>query len=585
MAENKIITEVEIKDKGTKQLKSLTQGLKDYNKEIDKNRDAQRGLDQLTGGSVTQFKNFTKSIKANFLALKGLVKGLGLFKTALIATGIGAIAVLVGAIAANWDKITKALNGATIASQNLAEETKKVADEEQRKLDALNSQDNILKLQGKTEKEILELKAQQTKQTITALEASIEAQKEVKRQQIATAKRGQEILSGILKFVAAPLTLILKQYDTIFGTNTMKIFDEAASLVFDPEKAGQEADEQLEKTEQNLARLKNSYAGYQLSLNKIESDNEKKRKEEADKKAKEEQERIDKANQEKLDAEIKYLEDKTKLEDEYFNSLLSKEQQEINAVRDKYFTLIQEANLYNEDASILEEAQRQALADIRKKYNDQEADERQKKEDEDREKRLKEIEEIKKFEEQKRQTREKTFDNAVMLAGEESKVGKALLLAKQILLAKQLILDAKEQISNAKKTVTNAKVNASASSTELAKGASKAAAAAPPPFNIPFILTFAATAAGIVSAMKSAVRSTKEAAAGAGASTGGGENIQAPVIPTSNPAFNIVGAGGANQLADAIAGQNQKPIRAFVVEQDVSSATQLQRQLKSRASL
>jgi|TARA_Y100000289_G_scaffold66140_1_gene81652 hypothetical protein len=587
MADKKAIIEVEIKDKGTKELKSLTQNLKDYNKELDKNRDAQRGLDNLTGGAISQFKAFRAQIKGNFVALKGLVKGLGAFKTALVATGIGAIVVLVGALAANWEKITKLLTGATIASQELAETTKAIADQEQRKLDALNSQDNILKLQGKTEKEILELKAQQTKQTITALEASIEAQKEVKRQQVATAKRGQEILSTILKFVSAPLTLIVAQIDAIFGSNYMKIFDDAASLVFDPEKIGEQADEELEKTEQNLARLKNSYAGYQLSLNKIQADNQKKREDELKK---------------QYDKELKLLQDKIKKEIE----LTDKGNKDVGAIRRDFFKRNfddSEASQlalseFERDAKIkeIEEssanaiAKRMALDEVNKFYDTQaeaiRIDNAAKRKAQAEKEAKEEQERIEELEEKKRQTREKTFDNAVMLAGEESKVGKALLLAKQILLAKQLILDAKEQISNAKKTVTNATVNAAASSTELAKGASKAASAAPPPFNIPFILTFAATAAGIVSAMKSAVRSTKEAAAEAGASAGGGgENIQAPVIPTSNPAFNIVGAGGANQLADAIAGQNQKPIRAFVVEEDVSMASQLARKIKNRASL
>ena len=121
------------------------------------------------------------------------------------------------------------------------------------------------------------------------------------------------------------------------------------------------------------------------------------------------------------------------------------------------------------------------------------------------------------------------------------------------------------------------------SGTELAKGASKAASAAPPPFNIPFILSFAATAVGIVSAMKSAVSATKTAAAEAGASGGGAANIQAPQVATSNPAFNIVGASETNQLATAIAGQNEKPVRAYVVEEDVSAMEKLVRKARNRA--
>jgi hypothetical protein len=110
-------------------------------------------------------------------------------------------------------------------------------------------------------------------------------------------------------------------------------------------------------------------------------------------------------------------------------------------------------------------------------------------------------------------------------------------------------------------------------------GANTALKSAPPPLN--FINAAAVVAAGIanVKSINATEIPTPPAATGA---TGGGGGVSIPIAP---PAFNIVGAGGVNQLATAIADQTEKPIRAFVVEQDVSSATQLQRQLKNRASL
>ena len=43
------------------------------------------------------------------------------------------------------------------------------------------------------------------------------------------------------------------------------------------------------------------------------------------------------------------------------------------------------------------------------------------------------------------------------------------------------------------------------------------------------------------------------------------------------PAFNVVGASGESQLADAIGGQMQRPARAYVVSNDVTSAQELDR--------
>lgn len=53
----------------------------------------------------------------------------------------------------------------------------------------------------------------------------------------------------------------------------------------------------------------------------------------------------------------------------------------------------------------------------------------------------------------------------------------------------------------------------------------------------------------------------------------------------SAPAFNIVGAGGQSQLAQAIAGQQQQPIKTYVVAGEVSTAQSLERNRITEASI
>lgn len=60
-------------------------------------------------------------------------------------------------------------------------------------------------------------------------------------------------------------------------------------------------------------------------------------------------------------------------------------------------------------------------------------------------------------------------------------------------------------------------------------------------------------------------------------SSGGGVGGQAPQ-------FNTVGASGTNQLAESIAGQNDKPSRAYVVATDVTTAQELERNRVGNAS-
>ena len=66
------------------------------------------------------------------------------------------------------------------------------------------------------------------------------------------------------------------------------------------------------------------------------------------------------------------------------------------------------------------------------------------------------------------------------------------------------------------------------------------------------------------------------AASGSAPSGGGG---------SQPPSFNIVGASETNQLADAIGGQAQQPVQAFVVANDVTTAQSLQNNIVEGATI
>jgi hypothetical protein len=196
------------------------------------------------------------------------------------------------------------------------------------------------------------------------------------------------------------------------------------------------------------------------------------------------------------------------------------------------------------------------------------------------------LDEDKAIEEQRIAQREATFQNAVTLVGAETKLGKALLLAKQLILAREFIMDAKATILKAKDAVANAAIKGSEAGVEVSGSVAKAANTAPPPFNIPFILTALLTGASIISAVKGAIGATKAAASAAGAGGGGGASVSTPqVSPSSPPAFNVVGASETNQLAGAIGSQTQQPVQAFVVANAVTTAQSLERNIVEGASI
>jgi hypothetical protein len=194
------------------------------------------------------------------------------------------------------------------------------------------------------------------------------------------------------------------------------------------------------------------------------------------------------------------------------------------------------------------------------------------------------------LEEQKRAEKEKTFNDLVAIAGAESKLGKAILIAKQALALKEMIMEAKATLFSAKQTVVKANVKASGAAVDSASGLAKTSSALPFPANIPLIIGYVAQAVGIIGAVKSAIGQTKSAAASVGASGGSGTEVSAPVAAVGSaaaapPDLTSVSGTGENQLANVIASQNQQPIQTFVVASEVTTAQSLERNIVDGATL
>jgi len=84
------------------------------------------------------------------------------------------------------------------------------------------------------------------------------------------------------------------------------------------------------------------------------------------------------------------------------------------------------------------------------------------------------------------------------------------------------------------------------------------------------------------------ITATQEPTAPSFATGGGGVSASTPTTisaPPQPPSFNVVGASDTNQLAEAIGGQTQKPVQAFVVSNDVSTAQEMDRNIIEGASI
>ena len=582
-----------LKDVNTKR-KRANDELKKATKNTTDNSAAMGFLDRQTGGMVSTLQGFTtgvggatKGMSALNLVMKASVFGLivtaiAAVTTALtnseegqnkfrrfftqITTVIGNVTDILGnfgnaimnVFTGKFKEAKESLDLATLGIKNFGEETRKeieVAGElADKRADADKMERKLLLERAEANRKVAALRE------IAADKENVSAADRIKAMKEAGAIE-EEITKKEIK--AARLRFEAKKTENSLAASTKEDLDEEAALqakLIELETA------RLRKQKALTAEITTSLREEKAERNRLINESKAKERELAT------------VQKEIRDATMTTEAEKRELElikiDEHYEKLIQK-------AKDNNLAF-DELEISQREARLAKEAEHKAIDDAKAK---EEAD-----------KKLADAKAIAdkeaQIEAQKRADREKTFDTAVMLAGEESKVGKALLLVKQVLLAKKMILDAKEQIQNAKKAVTNATINAAESGTEVAKGAAKSAAAAPPPFNIPFILSFAATAVGIISAVKSAVGATKSAAAKAGASGGSIPTIETPSIQATAPTIEPivpdaqgVGGGGINQLAQAIGGQQQQPIQAFVVSDNVTTAQSLERNIVEGASI
>jgi hypothetical protein len=215
--------------------------------------------------------------KDSFVQLGAVAKNaLSGIRAGIAATGIGLLVVALGTIVAYWDDIKSAVSGVSAEQAKLNEQTDANLLAQKAKYDAISGQDNILKLQGKSEREILKIKQTQIQAVIKATEAQLVQQEITKKAQVAAAKRNREILEGMITFITAPLQFVLKTID-LAGKALGKDFGlqkgltkGLATLVFDPEEVKEKADETIKETKNKLAQLKNEAAGFTLAIKEID---------------------------------------------------------------------------------------------------------------------------------------------------------------------------------------------------------------------------------------------------------------------------------------------------------------------------
>jgi hypothetical protein len=197
-------------------------------------------------------------------------------RAALVATGIGAFVVALGLVVAYWEDITELVSGVSAQQKDLLATQQASVKASEDSLAAISESENTLRLQGKTEKEILDLKIKGTEEVINGLEAQLISQKEIQKTQIETAERNKAILQGLVRLVTIPITAVLAAIDLAGKALGQNFGLEAgfsggiAGLVFDPEGVKKEGDAANKELESQLTKLRNQRDGFILTTRDID---------------------------------------------------------------------------------------------------------------------------------------------------------------------------------------------------------------------------------------------------------------------------------------------------------------------------
>jgi hypothetical protein len=459
-------------------------------------------------------------------------------KTAIGSTGIGLLVIALGAIYTYWDDIKEVVGGVSEEQKNLNELTNKNLEAEKQKLSTMGNQDNILRLQGKTEKEILQSKIRQTDEVIKATELSIKNAEITLQSQIEAEARNKKILTGFLEIIQFVPLQILKLVDLLgeaIGKNfnlASRFKDFATGLIFDPEKVKTEGEAAIKAQRDSLEKLKNDRAGFQIAINDIDKKNAEERAKAADEARKKEEEK-DKKYWEDYAKRLKEDRDRQIEEERSFNETIAGLRQTKNEQTDNEFVAFTEQYNKNFEASLAYELNaRQAFEDA--KFN----------------------------------IASQGLSLLSQISGKSKALATGILLLEKGLAISQVIVSASRSIAQAKANLaaTPAVIGVVPNPMYAVQAAATAKG---------IITTKIAAGISIAAILAQTIGKLSGGSVGGGSSSSGGGGGGGTSI--SAPSFNIVGQNPNNQLAQTIGAQQRQPIEAYVVSGNISSAQSLDR--------
>jgi len=557
--------------------------------------------------ALTQGINGLMEARDSFKQL-GIVAGNALkgIKSGLAATGIGLFVVALGTIVAYWDDIKAAVSGVSDEQKKLNKDAEKNAATAKETYENFQLQENSLRLQGKSEKEILKIRIERINGLIEEEAIRIKGLEQTSKLEIAAAERNQEIAKNIIRFgleasvmtlraLAAPFDLLIEGANKLSETlglgkiTTTNINAEITKLtqlgaevgskfLFDPAKVKADSDATIKEANKGLAQMKSDRDGFLLQLKQGDQNSVNNQANTAKEKLDLERENTDKRlalMADGYDKEVALAKEKNKREKE---DLLA-------SSKDKIVDTKQLA----EAEKLIDDTLKKELRELDIKYNSDKLltwEEKNKKEIEQKkiefdqemeaagkriELREAEAEKKKQIDKEEIQRRNELRQKTLQLAGDTfSALGD---LAGSF--------NTKNEKDARKQFQVQKAFNLAAAITNTAMAVTGALTAGGNPIKLATGMQF--VEAGIAATVGAAnIIKISNSKFGGGANSGGGGNDTN--VPTAAPMtanFNTIGSSGINQLAQL----QQTPTQAYVVSGEVTSAQALDRNRVQNATL
>ena len=517
--------------------KKVASGFED----VTKNGGAIAILDQLTGGLASRVRDTFEATKLFNFSLKGM-------RTALIATGIGAFIVALGLVVAYWDEIVEIITGANKSLQLQIDLKNEYIEGLDHELTVLKAQQDLAKAQGGYNKELAAQQRAKLKDLLTERRLAVE----LAELNVANLRHGdyEKYVEAVDKFEKAKLDVIKTE---IALQNSWNEVTERAKA----KREKQAADEKLLSETRKKANA-DALAQEQESAQEIE------------------QIRAAQVNTQKEARAEELLQNKLKYEKllEIAKNYYEEDSEQIQGLRETQQELETALTLKHAD----EDAETQKIIDD-KIQADKDAKAIIEKEKQDKilkdkaDLRAKEIqEEIEKNNviAAARQNLQNIIQGLEASGLAKTKAGQILYKA---LALTQIGIDSAIAISKAS-TLANAEGLAAQLAFPFVPGIGTVAR----------VLSYGSTVLQVASNMAKA----KSILSGGG-SVGGVQTSAPPVISAppeiQQPAFNIVGQGAGSQIASALGEQQNIPVQAYVVSQDITTAQSLENGIIQGATL